>query len=105
MMMYTSLAGASDSGIIIDSISTDKYEASIHKDARFWESIATRKSRGKKRRSRKFVSAQQEQFSISDEAGLAGSEDREAALGKEVSFLSAKTALIQQQQQQQQKGE
>jgi len=88
---------ANDSGIIIDSISTDKYEASLHKDARFWESITTRKSRSKKRRSRKFVSAQQEQFSISDDASSGGKSPTDSNTSV-VSFLSAQAALLQQQQ-------
>ena len=92
------VGSANDSGILIDSVSTDKYEASLHKDARFWESIATRKTRGKKRRSRKFVSAQQEQFSISDDTGTNG-KGSDSPNTSEISFLSTQAALLQQQQQ------
>ena len=95
--MRTCLGSASDSGILIDSVSTDKYEASLHKDARFWESIATRKTRGKKRRPRKFVSAQQEQFSISDDAGTTG-KGSDSPNTNEISFLSSQAALLQQKQ-------
>lgn len=46
---------------------TDKYETGIHKDTRFWETIALRKNKSKKRRSRKFNSNEVEQFSIADD--------------------------------------
>jgi hypothetical protein len=82
---------ATDSGIIIESVSTDKYEASLHKDVRFWESIAARKTKNKKRRSRKFISSQQEQFSISDDSERKRlSSSSEDGLSEEVSFLTSK---------------
>lgn len=59
----------SDSGLIIDSSSSDRYEQSIHRDSRFWEST-TRKLRAKRRRSRKFISNVHEQFSIGDDTDL-----------------------------------
>lgn len=59
-----------DSGLVIDAISTDRYELSLHRDTRFWESVSQRKARSKKRRSRKFISETQEQFSIGDDYGF-----------------------------------
>jgi hypothetical protein len=57
-----------DAGLVIDSNSADKYETTLHRDTRFWDAVAARKSKGKKRRQRKFLSNNQEQFSISDDA-------------------------------------
>lgn len=55
----------------IDTISdNDKFELALHKDTRFWENINNRKQRIKKRRSRKYVSHINEQFSIADDAKL-----------------------------------
>jgi hypothetical protein len=59
----------SDSGLIIDATSTDRYELSLHRDSKFWEAVSARKARSKKRRSRKFLSNTQEQFSIGDDLG------------------------------------
>lgn len=61
-----------DSGLLIDSSSSDRYELTLHRDTRFWDAVAARKSKSKKRRSRKFISATQEQFSISDDAAGSG---------------------------------
>jgi protein-tyrosine phosphatase len=58
----------SDSGLMIDLSSSDKYEQSLHRDTRFWDAVAARKTRSKKRRSRKYLSSSNDQFSISDEA-------------------------------------
>ena len=57
----------SDSGLVIDASSADRYELTLHRDTRFWEAVAARKSKSKKRQSRKFVSSSQDQFSISDD--------------------------------------
>jgi C2 domain of PTEN tumour-suppressor protein len=57
----------SDSGLIVDISSSDKYEQSLHRDTRFWDAVAARKTRGKKRKSRKYISNKTDQFSISDE--------------------------------------
>ena len=56
-----------DSGLIIDSVSSDRYESSLHRDSRFWEAVSARKLRSKKRKARKFLATTQEQFSIIDE--------------------------------------
>ncbi len=45
---------------------TSRYEQSLHSDYRFWESVAARKAKAKKRRSRKFISVTHESFSIGD---------------------------------------
>jgi hypothetical protein len=57
----------SDSGITLDPITSDKYELTLHRDSRFWDAVANRKAKAKKRRSRKFAATAQEQFSIGDE--------------------------------------
>lgn len=57
----------SDSGLTLDAVSADKYELTIHKDVRFWDSVNQRKQKIKKRRSRKYVSQQQEVFKISED--------------------------------------
>ena len=59
----------SDSGVVMDSALTDKFEVMLHRDTRFWESVVARKARAKRRRPRKFVSESVEKFSIFDEAG------------------------------------
>lgn len=56
-----------DSGLVIDASSTDRYEQSIHRDTRFWDTVTARKQKAKKRRARKFVSSAHEQFSIGEE--------------------------------------
>lgn len=53
-----------------EAMYSDKYEASIHRDARFWDSITERKSRSKKRKNRKFISDQTEVFSLLDDSKL-----------------------------------
>jgi hypothetical protein len=55
---------AEESTLTDASVSTDKYEATIHKDTRFWDTISARKNKSRKRKSRKFVSSQQEKFSL-----------------------------------------
>jgi hypothetical protein len=56
--------------VLPEAAEVDKYESSIHKDARFWESVAQRKLRSKKRRARKFLASQQDQFSIADDSKI-----------------------------------
>jgi hypothetical protein len=72
-----------DSGITLDPVTSDKYELTLHRDSRFWDAVASRKLKSKKRRSRKYTASVQEHFSIGDEphspaktsasAGLLGS--------------------------------
>lgn len=78
-----------DSGLFIDPASSDKYELTLHRDTRFWEAVAARKSKSKKRRARKFLAASQEQFSISEEAGKFGSQDSD-----EMTFSALKAATV-----------
>lgn len=58
----------------------------LHKDIKFWESISLRKQKAKKRKSRKFLSTQQDRFSIADD--VVGSDSAGAT---EVSFYSSFT--------------
>jgi len=58
-----------DSGLVIDATSADKYETSLHKDSRFWDAVTARKTKSKKRRSRKYMASSADQFSIFDDAG------------------------------------
>ena len=58
-----------DSGLVIDATSADKYESSLHKDSRFWDAVSARKIKSKKRRSRKYLSSTADQFSIFDDSG------------------------------------
>ena len=76
----------SDSGLLLDAFSTDKFEMTLHKDIKFWESISLRKQKAKKRKSRKFLSTQQDRFSIADD--VIGSDSAGAT---EVSFYSSFT--------------
>lgn len=76
----------SDSGLQLDAFSTDKFEMTLHKDIKFWESISLRKQKAKKRKSRKFLSTQQDRFSIADD--VVGSDSAGAT---EVSFYSSFT--------------
>lgn len=57
----------SDSGLVIDSDMAEQYEQSLHRDAKFWDAVTNRKNKARKRRSRKFVSSSEGQFSILDE--------------------------------------
>lgn len=59
----------SDSGLVIDASSADRYEMTLHRDTRFWEAVAARKSKSKKRQPRKFNSTTIDQFSISEDSG------------------------------------
>jgi hypothetical protein len=71
--------------VLPEATSTDKFELTLHRDAKFWDSVASRKQKAKRRKARKFVSAQQEQFSI-DDGGKGGAEtevDFYAAFGGE----------------------
>ena len=70
-----SSATPSDSGLLIDITSSDKYEQSLHRDTRFWDAVSARKTKSKKRRSRKYVSSSADQFIITDEASSSVNED------------------------------
>lgn len=76
-----------DAGVAMDSNSADKYETTLHRDTRFWDAVAARKSKGKKRRQRKFMTNNQDQFSISDETreDICGEGFPKAAPSKRVS--------------------
>lgn len=80
----TDASSISDSGLLLDAFSTDKFEMTLHKDIKFWESISLRKQKAKKRKTRKFLSTQQDRFSIADD--VAGSD---SAGTTEVSFYSS----------------
>jgi len=80
-------SSVSDSGLLLDSFSTDKFEMTLHKDIKFWESISLRKQKAKKRKTRKFLSTQQDRFSIADD--VTGTD---SAGTIEVSFYSSFTA-------------
>ena len=56
-----------DSGIQVEGEFSERYEQTLHRDVRFWESIAARKNKAKRRRSRKFVSTTHDQFSIGED--------------------------------------
>lgn len=77
---------ASDSGLLLEASSADKFEMTLHRDAKFWDAIANRKLKAKKRKARKFLSHQQERFSIGDD--LRGEDD---AGTTEVNFYSSFT--------------
>ena len=63
--VITTAKRITDEGLeIIES--SDKYEESLHKDKRFWDSIASRKQKTKKRRSRKFDAEKTEHFIIDE---------------------------------------
>ena len=92
----TATAAASDSGLHLEATSTDRFELTLHRDAKFWDSVTSRKQRAKKRKARKFLSAQQERFSILDGSGGGGKsgggglfDDEEGAT--EVNFYSSFT--------------
>lgn len=61
-------ASESLSKTIHEAAMSDKYESSLHKDARFWESIAARKLKSKKRKGRKFEESHHDPFSIGDDS-------------------------------------
>ena len=48
------VAAPSDSGLVIDTSSADRYEKTLHQDSRFWETVEARKGKSKSRKSRKF---------------------------------------------------
>lgn len=58
---------ASDHGMALDKDTAEACEEFMHKDVRFWEAIATRKNKSRRRASRKYMSSSQERFSISDD--------------------------------------
>ena len=57
----------SDLGLSLDKDTAEACEEFMHRDARFWEAIHTRKSRSRRRASRKFYSSNKERFSIADD--------------------------------------
>lgn len=77
---------ASDSGLLLEASSADRFEATLHRDAKFWDQVASRKQKAKKRKSRKFLSSQQERFSIADDLRM---DDDSSAT--EVNFYSSFT--------------
>lgn len=67
------LQDATDSGLVVDSDVASKFDEMLHRDGRFWDKIALRKSRAtandsKKRKSRKFATSNNEVFSIGDDS-------------------------------------
>lgn len=87
------LQPSTDNGLLIDSSLTDKYEQSLHKDARFWESITARKLRTKKRKQRKFAANEQDQFRIAEDSKFF--EENEDGETSKVSFFSVLTTSSQ----------
>ena len=73
--LFNSQNSPTDSGLLIDLISSDKYEQSLHRDTRFWDAVQTRKIKSKKRRSRKYISNATDQFSIMDEGSNSVNEE------------------------------
>lgn len=76
--------GSSNSTLLPEAAEADKYESSIHKDARFWESVSARKLKSKKRKTRKFMESTQEQFSIADDVKFLQEQDSMT----EISFMT-----------------
>jgi hypothetical protein len=64
----------------------------LSRDAKFWDAIANRKSKARKRRSRKFISSSQDQFSILDEPIPNSESAQEEALKIPPSPVPAKSA-------------
>lgn len=61
--VMTSSKTLSDEGMeLLDT--SEKYEQSLHKDARFWEGISNRKQKAKRRKQRKFTSDKLDHFII-----------------------------------------
>jgi tensin len=69
------VAAPSDSGLLIDASSADRYEQTLHNDSRFWEAVGARKNKAKSRKSRKFKSVVRETFTLDD--GEDGSYDED----------------------------
>jgi protein-tyrosine phosphatase len=64
-------AAASDSGLVLESEVASKFDEMLHRDGRFWDKIAMRKSRAmsgdlRKKKSRKLAKSAPEIFSIGD---------------------------------------
>jgi tensin len=72
----------SDSGIQVEGEFSERYEQTLHRDVRFWESIAARKNKAKRRRARKFVSTTHDQFSI-------GEDDKGGGASTEIVFSNS----------------
>lgn len=70
---------------------SDKYESSLHKDARFWESIGARKTKSKRRKGRKFEESQHDPFSIVEESKFLIDQDEKGIF--EMDFGSAGSGL------------
>jgi tensin len=60
------VAAPSDSGLVIDASSADRYERTLHNDSRFWEAVTTRKNKARKRQTRRFKSVVREAFTLDD---------------------------------------
>ncbi len=87
----------SDSGLVIDAASADRYEAGIHRDVRFWDAIAERKrSASVSRTSRKFDLPSQERFIIADADGSGGATPVRAAASAGSTTAVSNEDLIQQ---------
>lgn len=69
------VAAPSDSGLIIDASSADRYEKTLHMDSRFWETVEARKSKSKHRKSRKFRTHVRETFTLDDREDSCEEED------------------------------
>lgn len=69
------VAAPSDSGLLIDASSADRYEQTLHSDSRFWEAVGARKNKAKTRKTRKFKSVVRETFTLDD--GEDGSYDED----------------------------
>lgn len=83
-------ASETPSKIIQEAAVSDKYESSLHKDTRFWESIAARKNKSKKRKARRFEENQQDPFSIADESKFFIDQDDKNAI--EVDFTGGSSS-------------
>lgn len=81
------VAAPSDSGLLIDASSADRYEQTLHNDSRFWEAVGARKNKAKSRKTRKFKSVVRETFTLDD--GEDGSYDDEDDVSNVVKSRSA----------------
>ena len=71
-------AKPSDSGLTMSSALTTEYEQRAQAESMFWDAVALRQRRCKKRASRKFECKSRGQFSIADEFTLSRSNDSES---------------------------
>lgn len=65
----------SDGGLTLNPASTMEYKESSSRDNQFWEAVAARQNRCKKKRSRRYLTNAKDQFSISDEMSRSGDSD------------------------------